>query len=74
MQRWLERIPFLDQGQYHFWQAYKEAAEALLARDKAAIQANPLLNEEVRALLAALGVKRFGLLTWSSFYSNVCKS
>lgn len=50
VQRWLERIPFLDQGTYQFWKSYKEAAEALLGRDKAAIQANPLLNDEVRGV------------------------
>lgn len=47
MQRWLERIPFLEQGGYQFWQSYKQAADLMLGRDKAAIQANPLLNDEV---------------------------
>jgi tryptophan 2,3-dioxygenase len=49
VERWLERIPFLRFGSFDFWQAYRDAAEQMLARERRTIQMHPNLDERARA-------------------------
>ncbi len=46
VERWLERTPFLDFQDYHFWPSYRAAVEKILQSDRDTIIANPLSNEE----------------------------
>lgn len=46
---WLERTPFLEFGEFRFWERYQEAVERMLAEDERTIQRNPLLTEAERA-------------------------
>lgn len=48
VERWLERTPFLEMGQFAFWDGYRSAVDRMLARERAAIEANPNLTEEGR--------------------------
>jgi tryptophan 2,3-dioxygenase len=43
LQRWLEKTPFLESGEYAFWAAYQSAVSAMLEHDR----------DEVRSLAAA---------------------
>lgn len=53
--RWLGRTPFLNFGDFDFWQAYREAVDAMLAKDRRSIEDNPtLLPEKKEAQLASL--------------------
>lgn len=42
---WLERIPFLDVGGFHFLEAYHKAVKEMLAKNEAMILKNPNLTE-----------------------------
>jgi tryptophan 2,3-dioxygenase len=44
LERWLERTPFLDQGDFDFWEAYREAVLRRVEADRAIVEANPLLT------------------------------
>ncbi len=58
---WLERTPFLETKDYVFWEAYRAAVERMLARERAALEANTLLAEEtLAAQLAGLERNRAG--------------
>lgn len=49
---WLERTPFLDQGDFSFWDAFQLAVKNRLEADRAVVEANPnLSDEEKRAQL-----------------------
>ena len=57
VERWLERTPFLDHEDFHFWEAYREAVHARIQADRAVVQANPKLTSEERtAQLAEFGL------------------
>jgi tryptophan 2,3-dioxygenase len=43
---WLERTPFLDQGDFDFWTAYKDAVQRRIEADREVVRANPLLTPE----------------------------
>jgi tryptophan 2,3-dioxygenase len=45
---WLERTPFLEMGEYHFWEAYKAAVNRMLATERARIEADPTTDEKER--------------------------
>ncbi len=45
---WLERTPFLDHGDFHFWEAYQAAVGALLEHDRQVVADNPNLTEGER--------------------------
>ncbi|MCI0679537.1 MAG: tryptophan 2,3-dioxygenase [Actinobacteria bacterium] len=45
---WLERTPFLDQGDFDFWSSYREAVHRRIAADREVVRANPLLTETER--------------------------
>lgn len=49
VERWLERTPFLDHEDFHFWEAYREAVRARIQADRAVVESNPTLTEEERA-------------------------
>jgi tryptophan 2,3-dioxygenase len=50
IEQWLARMPFLRFRDYDFWQAYRQNVEAMLARDRAAIEHNELLSAEAKAI------------------------
>lgn len=49
VEQWLERTPFLDQGDFHFWEAYREAVHARIQADREVVEFNPTLTEEERS-------------------------
>ena len=51
--RWLQRIPFLEFGNYGFWEAYSEAVAKMLASDRQIIQQNQTLSEREKAFQMA---------------------
>jgi tryptophan 2,3-dioxygenase len=46
VEEWLERCPFINFGDFRFWQAYQTAAEKMLAEDEHTIKNNVLLGPE----------------------------
>jgi tryptophan 2,3-dioxygenase len=50
VERWLERTPFLDQGDFSFWEAYREAVHARIQADRAVVEANPNLTDDERKI------------------------
>ncbi|MCO6484592.1 MAG: hypothetical protein J5I41_02325 [Saprospiraceae bacterium] len=50
VERWLERTPFLEFGEFHFLDAYRQAVARMMARDQEAIRQAPQLNEEAKAM------------------------
>lgn len=48
VERWLERTPFLDRGDFSFWEAYREAVHSRIQSDRAVVEANPNLTDEER--------------------------
>lgn len=43
--RWLDRMPFLEFGDYDFWKVYQQAVEKMLASDQKLIESNATLTE-----------------------------
>ncbi len=50
IEQWLARMPFLRFRDYDFWQAYRHNVQAMLAKDRAAIEHNALLSTEAKAI------------------------
>ena len=48
VEKWLERMPFLEFGDFNFWQQYQDATESMLAQEKEIIVANQFLSEHER--------------------------
>lgn len=48
VEKWLERTPFLEQGDFNFWQAFQSAVRNRLEADKKVVESNPNLTEEQR--------------------------
>lgn len=46
---WLSRMPFLNFGEYDFWQAYRDAVTEMLAHEVEVIEANPHLEGQALA-------------------------
>jgi tryptophan 2,3-dioxygenase len=46
VEKWLERTPFLEDGDFHFWKAYEEAVRSRLEADRQVVADNPNLTEE----------------------------
>jgi tryptophan 2,3-dioxygenase len=46
VERWLERTPFLDQGDFDFWAAYQEAVHDRIQADRAVVESNPNLSDK----------------------------
>jgi tryptophan 2,3-dioxygenase len=52
VERWLERTPFLDQGDFSFWEAYRQEVQHRIEADKEVVANNPnLSNDEKTAQL-----------------------
>ena len=49
VERWLERTPFLDHEDFHFWEAYQHAVHARIQGDRAVVESNPNLTDQERA-------------------------
>lgn len=45
LEKWLERTPFLEFGNFNFWKDYRQAIVNMLAEDKKIIQSNSTLSE-----------------------------
>jgi len=43
---WLERTPFLDHGDFSFWDAFQQAVKNRLEADRAVVESNPRLSDE----------------------------
>ncbi|HTT37057.1 MAG TPA: tryptophan 2,3-dioxygenase family protein [Burkholderiales bacterium] len=50
LEQWLARMPFLRFREYDFWHAYSQNVQAMLAKDRAAIEHNALLSAEAKAI------------------------
>jgi tryptophan 2,3-dioxygenase len=48
VERWLERTPFLDHEDFHFWEAYQEAVHDRIHADRAVVESNRNLTAEER--------------------------
>ena len=48
VERWLERTPFLDHGDFSFWEAYREAVHSRIEADRLVVVENPKLTDEER--------------------------
>jgi tryptophan 2,3-dioxygenase len=48
VEAWLERTPFLDHGDFHFWDAYQGAVHEMLEHDREVVATNPNLAEPER--------------------------
>ena len=48
VEKWLERTPFLEMGEYAFWDQYRAAVERALTAERKAIENNPSLTREGR--------------------------
>lgn len=46
--KWLERIPFINSGSFSFWQSYKQAVDRMLEHDRNIILENKTLTEKKR--------------------------
>lgn len=46
LEKWLERIPFLQDENFNFWESYKKAVAEMLNEDKETVKNNPRLTEE----------------------------
>lgn len=49
VQAWLERMPFLQLGDFSFWQMYQSATTSMLDEDEATVKAIVLIAENERA-------------------------
>jgi tryptophan 2,3-dioxygenase len=48
VEAWLERTPFLDHGDFHFWDIYQAAVHEMLEHDRGVVATNPNLSEPER--------------------------
>ncbi len=48
VENWLERTPFLESGEFNFWESYKNAIRQMLDRDMKIINDNPNLDSEAK--------------------------
>ncbi len=46
VEAWLERTPFLQFGDFDFWQSYRQAVDTMFAQERAMIEDNPVLSEK----------------------------
>lgn len=59
VEKWLERMPFLEFGEFKFWQLYRDATQEMLDSDETIISENPTLSEkEIRSELKDLQATR----------------
>jgi tryptophan 2,3-dioxygenase len=48
VERWLERTPFLDEGDFSFWEAYRGAVHSRIQADRSVVEGNPKLTDDER--------------------------
>jgi tryptophan 2,3-dioxygenase len=48
VERWLERTPFLDHGDFSFWEAYRGAVHERIQADRVVVEKNPNLTDGER--------------------------
>ncbi len=48
VEEWLERTPFLEMGEFAFWDEYRAAVDRMLSKERKAIENNPVLTAESR--------------------------
>lgn len=53
IEKWLERMPFLEQENFSFWQMYQDATQAMLTNDKATVESIVQIAEHERQLQLA---------------------
>ena len=41
---WLQRMPYIEFGEFKFWQSYRNAVDDMLSKDSAIIRNNPILS------------------------------
>lgn len=59
IEKWLERMPFLEFSGFSFWQMYQQATEQMLQQDQAIVEQIEQIAEQERALqLAEIGRTR----------------
>lgn len=46
--KWLARTPFLQNAEFDFWSAYKQAVTAMFLGDRDTVKTNPQLTEEIK--------------------------
>jgi len=51
--RWLERTPFVQFGEFDFWQAYRGAVDRMLTHDREVVENHPNIDAEERAVQLA---------------------
>lgn len=74
VESWLERTPFLQFGEFNFWDVYREAVDTMLASDMEIVRNNELLStEEKNVHLATLerSAKRFEALFSDGAYAEL---
>jgi tryptophan 2,3-dioxygenase len=50
VERWLERTPFLERGDFRFWEAYESAVEQRILADREVVATNPTLSKEEKEM------------------------
>lgn len=48
LEKWLERIPFMENADFSFMKSYHQAVKAMLERDRKTIQNHPTMPEEAK--------------------------
>ncbi|MEN0057337.1 MAG: tryptophan 2,3-dioxygenase family protein [Bdellovibrio sp.] len=48
LEKWLERIPFLQGENFNFWESYKKAVTTMFHQDMETVKSNPTLSTEAR--------------------------
>lgn len=49
VEEWLERTPFLEHGDFNFWDSYQKAVRARLEADRSVVANNPNLTDDQKA-------------------------
>lgn len=73
VEAWLERTPFLQFGDYDFWQSYRQAVANRFSQDRIMIENQPLLSTEdieMRLAQVAKSESNFELLFNSQNYED----
>lgn len=77
IERWLERLPFTEKGEYVFWEEYKKSVFKMLKEEQVQVQKNTFLTEpEKLSLLKSLeeNKDRFAALFDEDLYNKTRKA
>ena len=50
VEQWLERTPFLDHGDFQFWEAYRDSVNARIRADRVVVESNPNLGDAEKTI------------------------